>query len=111
MTKAKLTQQMAYLDQEPWYCGFIDLKKSFDAMDRDRCLEVLRGYGVGPRMRRLIRRFWGDAVLVCCAGGNYGTPFKAYHGVTQGGPLSPKLFNILVDAVVRDWIVQLKGEW
>ena len=26
------------------------------------------------------------------------------HGVTQGGPLSAKLFNILVDAVVREWM-------
>jgi hypothetical protein len=28
--------------------------------------------------------------------------------VTQEGPLSPKLFNILVDAVVREWIHQLR---
>ncbi len=48
---------------------------------------------------------------MCHAGGNYGTPFKVYQGVTQGGPLSPKLFNILVHAVVREWIVQLEGEW
>jgi hypothetical protein len=27
--------------------------------------------------------------------------------MTQGGPLSTKLFNILVDAVVRDWLRQL----
>jgi hypothetical protein len=39
--------------------------------------------------------------------GNYGTAFKASRGVTQGGPLSAKLFNILVDAVVREWIRQL----
>jgi hypothetical protein len=29
-------------------------------------------------------------------------PFKAGHGVSQGGPLSAKLFNIVVDAVVRE---------
>jgi hypothetical protein len=27
--------------------------------------------------------------------------------VTQGGPLPAKLFNILVDAVVREWLCQL----
>ncbi len=27
--------------------------------------------------------------------------------MTQGGPLSAKLFNILVDAVVREWLCQL----
>ena len=47
---------------------------------------------------------------VCRASGNYGAPFKAGRGVTQGGPLSAKLFNILVDAVVREWLRLLKEE-
>ena len=51
--------------------------------------------------------------MVCWASGYYGTPFKAGRGVTQGGPLSAKLFNILVDAVVREWFWQLQesGEY
>ncbi len=36
--------------------------------------------------------------------GNYGQPFKASHGVTQGGPLSAKLFNIVLNVVVQEWI-------
>jgi hypothetical protein len=46
--------------------------------------------------------------MVCRASGNYGGPFCAGRGVTQGGPLSAKLFNILVDAVVREWLCQLR---
>ena len=53
-------------------------------------------------MIQLIRTYWRDAIMVCRASGNYGTPFKAGRGVTQGGPLSAKLFNILVDAVTRE---------
>jgi hypothetical protein len=45
--------------------------------------------------------------MVCCASGNYGGPFHAGQGVTQGGPLSAKLFNMLVDALVRKWLRQL----
>ncbi len=41
--------------------------------------------------------------LVCCTGGCYGDPFTAYRGVTQGGSLSSLLFNVVVDAVVREW--------
>ncbi len=41
---------------------------------------------------------------MCRAKGNYGRPFKAGRGVTQGGALSAKLFNILVDTVVREWM-------
>jgi len=32
--KAKLTQQLAHIEQTPFYGVFIDLKKAFDAMDR-----------------------------------------------------------------------------
>jgi len=67
-------------------------------------LELLEGYGVGPNMLWLIKTFWDIAVLVCRAGACYGTAFKAYRGVTQGGPLSPRIFNVMVDAVVREWL-------
>jgi hypothetical protein len=73
--KAKLAQQLAHLEQVPFYGVFLDLKKAFDSMDRERCLLILEGYGVGPRMIRLIRNFWRNAVLVCRALGNYGSPF------------------------------------
>ncbi|EJK48206.1 hypothetical protein THAOC_33017 [Thalassiosira oceanica] len=56
---------------------------------------------------RLIRTFWDEQKLVCRAAKRYGEPFKASRGVTQGGPLSPKIFNIMVDAIVREWIRQL----
>ncbi len=71
---------------------------------------ILEGYGAGPRMIRLVCSFWQDAIMVCCAAGNYGTAVKAGRGVTQGGPLSAKLFNILVDAVVCEWVCQLKED-
>jgi hypothetical protein len=63
--KAKLAQQLAHLEQAPFYGVFLDLKKAFDSMDRERCLLILEGYGVRPRMIRLIRNFWRNAVLVC----------------------------------------------
>ena len=78
-------------------------------MDRDRCLEILAAYGVGPKMLRLIQFFWDNAVLACRAGGFYGEPFQANRGVTQGGPFSPRLFNIMVDAIVREWLRQVLG--
>ena len=55
--EAKLAQQLSYLKLKPFYGIFLDLRKAFDAMDRERCLLLLEGYGVGPRMVRLIRGY------------------------------------------------------
>jgi hypothetical protein len=64
-------------------------------MDHGHCLEILALHGVGPKMLSLICNFWDLSTNVCRAKGNYGRLFKAGRGVTQGEPLSAKLFNIL----------------
>ena len=102
--EAKLAQQLAHLEQMPFFGIFINLRKAFDAMDRGHCLEILALHGVGPKMLCLICNFWDLATNVCQAKGNYGRPFKAGRGVTQGGPLLAKLFNIVVNAVVQEWM-------
>jgi hypothetical protein len=101
--EAKLAQQLAHLEQRPFFGIFIDLRKAFDTMDHGRCLEILALHGVGLKMLRLIRNSWDLVTNVCWAKGNYGRPFKAGRGVTQGGPLSAKLFNIVVNVVVQEW--------
>ena len=60
-------------------------------------------------MLALQKHFWDTAKLVCRAGGNYGEAFSAERGVTQGGPLSSLMFNVCVDAVVREWLHQTLG--
>jgi hypothetical protein len=106
--EAKLAQQLLHLELKPFYRVFLDLKKAFNSMDRDRCILILEGYGAGPRMIWLIWTYWRDAIMVCHASGNYGTPFKAGRGVTQGGPLFAKLFNNLFDAVACEWLRELR---
>ena len=61
----------------------------------------MEGYGVGPRARRLLQTYLRRLTMVARAGGYYGTAFKGEIGVTQGDPLSPNIFNVVVDAVVR----------
>ncbi len=47
---------------------------------------------------------------MCHARGNCGEPFNAKRGITQGGPLSSLMFNVCVDAVVREWLHQMLDE-
>ena len=78
--EAKLAQQLAFIERVPLYGIFVDLRKAYDAMDRERCLQILRGAGVGEKAIRLISRFWRDATLVCRAAGVYGRTFTAHRG-------------------------------
>ena len=60
---------------------FLDLHKAYDALDRSRCLEILEGYGIGPRSRNLIKQYWHRLTMVALAGGYYRTYFRGERGV------------------------------
>ena len=65
-------------------------------MDRSRSLEILEGYGVGEQVRRLLTVYWERTARVAQAGSYYGKGFKGERGVTQGDPLSPTIFSVVV---------------
>ena len=66
---------------------FLDLHKAYDALDWDRCREILVAYGVGPRALQILRMYWGHIAMVAKSRGYYAPPFKGYHGLTQGYPI------------------------
>ena len=74
----------------------LDLQKAYNALEWDRCLEILAAYRVVPSSLWIIRTYWGRITMVARARGYYGHPFKGYRGVIQGDPLSPTIFNVLV---------------
>ena len=102
--EVNLLQQLAAMREEVLYVIFFDLTKAYNALDRSRILDILEGYRVGPRARRLLREYWRKSTMVARAGEYFGTGFKGKRGVTQGEPLSPTIFNVVVDTVVRHWV-------
>ena len=56
--EAKLIQQLSAMREEVLYVIFLDLTKSYDALDRSRSLEILKRYGVGYIVRRMLREYW-----------------------------------------------------
>ena len=102
--EAKLLQQLVAMREEVLCVIFLDLTKAYDALDRSRCLDILERYGVSPNARRLLTTYWRRQTMVARATGCYGTAFRGERGVTQGNPLSPTIFNVVVDAVVWHWV-------
>ena len=45
------------------------MNKAYDALERDRCLDILAAYIVGPRDIHLLRRYWDQLMMVARDGG------------------------------------------
>ena len=103
--EANLIQHLAALREEVLYVIFLDLHKSYESLDISRCLEILEGYGVRPQDCRLLQTYWTRLTMVARAGGYYGIAFRGAFGVTQVDPLFSTIFNVVVDVVVRHWVM------
>ena len=55
--EAKLLHHLAAMREEVLYMIFLDLTKAYNALDRSRSMEILKGYGLGDRVRT--GRRWG----------------------------------------------------
>jgi hypothetical protein len=80
------------------------LRKAYDHLDRKQYLAIMTRYGVGLKLLHLQAKFWDQAQLVCHAGDSFGKPFEIFQGITHGGPLSSLMFNVCLDAVIREWL-------
>lgn len=79
------------------------MSKAYNSLDMGSLLLVLEGYKVGPRLCRVLTRFWDGHTMYVRQSRFYGKAIRAERGVTQGDIVSPTLFNLVVDAVVRRW--------
>ena len=102
--EAKLEHQLYRFSHKPLFQVFLDAWKAYNSLDMGRCLEVLRGEGLGPNMARLVTSYWYQQRIVSKSGKFLGKYFWAGRGVTQGDPMSPMFFNIVVYAVVRAFL-------
>ena len=108
--ETKLRMQLAYRQQRPYYQIFLDLRKAYDAVDRSRMIAVLRGYGVGPNVIAFLEAVWENDNCVPRRNGFYGEMFQQQRGVRQGDSLSPIIFNVVVDAIIKAWLDEMSPE-
>ena len=94
--EADLLQQPVAMREGVIYEVFLNLCKAYNVLDRDLCLDIFVEYDIGPRMVRILWFYWEHLLVVAWVGRYYGVQFKGCQGVTQGEPLSPKIFNVVV---------------
>ena len=81
---------------------FIDFSKAFDSIHRDRMFMILQAYGIPPSIINAIKLIYeGSSAQVLTPDGETSS-FDILAGIFQGDTLSPFLFIIVLDYVLRE---------
>ena len=100
----KLAHKLDSVYQDPLFLVFLDLQKAYYTVDFGCLMTTLEGYGAGTHMCSLLSVFWDQKEVVTCKNGYHDLNFKAIWGTSQSGLISPTLFNLIVDNVVRNYL-------
>jgi len=83
------------------YMCFMDLEKAYDRVDRIKLWEVLREYEIEDKVIEGIRSFYRNSRACVRINRMETSFFEVNNGLRQGCVMSPGLFNLFIDKVVR----------
>ena len=84
------------------FAAFIDLEKAFDCVDRELLLYRLLLYNIDGKIYRAVKNLYSNTTS-CIRLNNLYTPFfEIDSGVRQGDTLSPTLFSLYLNDLVKE---------
>ena len=87
----------------------VDLEKAYDRVDRDAIWQVMRIYGIGGRVLKGIMSFYDEGRACVRVGNVVSESFEVKIGLRQGCVMSPWMFNMFMDGVVREVYSRVNG--
>ena len=84
------------------YFCFIDYAKAFDYVDHNKVLENFQEVGIPDHLTCLLRNLYADQEAKVRTGHGTAECFQIGKGVCQGCILSPCLFNLYAEYIMRN---------
>lgn len=98
--------------QSPLYINFVDFKKAFDMVDRDTLWKVLCHYGIPDKLVKIIQGLHYNNKCQVIHNSTLSPSFSVHTGVRQGCLLSPLIFSVVIDWIMRTAMTPPRGiQW
>ena len=99
-TFKSLCEKFVEKKKEMYVC-FMDLEKAYDRVDRDILFSVLDNRGVKGGLLKAVKAFYRNSMAGVRLGHKMGELFEVKGGLRQGCVMSPWLFNLYLEEVIR----------
>lgn len=97
-----LCQKYLRKPKHRFYAAFIDFRKAFDFVNRNKLLYILLSKGVHGKMFRVLKDMYSKVSACVSVGGMKTKIFNTSCGVRQGCMLSPVLFLFFINELVEE---------
>ena len=87
------------------YFCFIDYAKAFDCVDHNKLWKILKEMGIPDHLTCLLRNLYGGQEATVRIGHGTADCFQIRKGVRQGCILSPCLFNLYAEYIMRNAVL------
>ena len=84
--KEKLLQQLVAMREMVLHTIFLGLRTAYGALDRERYLDTLARYGVGPRTICILQMYWAQLQMAAKVGGGLRARLPEPLWGNSGGP-------------------------
>lgn len=109
VTNLRILMAKLHEHKQPLYMCFIDFKKAFDSIQHERLWWTMLDMGYPPHLVNLLASLYKGQKACVRVAGVMSDWFKVNKGVRQGCILSPYLFNIVSEMVMREALENYDG--
>ena len=87
--------------QSSLFVTFVDFEKAFDSLDREVMWKLMEHYGIPPKFVSLIKQLYENSTCRVIHNGKLTNSFQVRTGVKQGCLLSPFIFLMAIDWIMK----------
>lgn len=85
----------------PMTIAFIDFKQAYDSIHRPSMWHIMKELGIPAKLIALVKACYNNTKCAVRCGGKAGEQFDVSNGLKQGCVLSPLLFNLMIEKIIR----------
>ena len=94
-----IVEKVVKKEKNKLYVVFIDFKKAYDTVNRNRLFNKLKKLGINGTFMQNIEAMYKRTEYCIKLKGGHSPPIVSNLGLKQGCPLSPMLFNLYIDDI------------